>query len=621
MKEWSNLAKVVCARTYSREVNGFQESWGDIVERVIQGNVRGYNVSDREIVELRRLLYNRKAGPAGRGLWFSGTEAHARLGGEALCNCWFLSAKDWQTFVQAQDLLMLGGGVGLSVEHRYVSKLPRIKKDVRIKHRLTKDADFIVPDSREGWNELLRRVLESYFVTGRSFSYSTVCVRGAGELIRGFGGKASGPGPLIRLVENIEKILKPREGRSVRPIDAADLICAIGDMVVSGNVRRSAILIMGDCWDKEYLKAKRWDLGTIPGYRARANFSVVGDDIEDFHPLFWKTYEHGEPFGIVNRTNIQKFGRMGELKKDTAEGMNPCAEACLEDGEMCNLQDIALPNITDAQEFEQAARLMHRWGKRVALEHYRYENSADAVKRNIRIGTGITGCLMSPLFKADVLDHVYDAIQDENKKYSKELGCRESIRTTLCKPSGTWSKIMDLCGYEGIHAPLSQYLIQRIRISSNDPLVPRLRAAGHHIEPEQRLDGTVDLSTLVVDFYVESPKGGPIVDQGFDTWKQLNVLKFAQEHWADQAVSVTVYYRKEELPEIKEWLANNLRYLKSISFLMESGHGFKQAPKEPITKEQYERLQSKIKPLDTDDLAPGADLEGSECEGGACPIK
>jgi ribonucleoside-triphosphate reductase (thioredoxin) len=323
LKPWSNLGKIIFRRTYSRQVGGTNESLKQAAERIIAGNVKGLNVPEAEQKELLKLAMENKAGPAGRGWWFSGAEAQDRIGGAALNNCWYFNATDWENFVIAQDLLMLGGGVGLSVEHRFVSKLPKIKKNVVITHKLTKDADFIVPDSREGWNELLHRVLESYFVTGRSFTYSTFCVRGAGEPILGFGGVASGPLDLIKLIANIGNILNPRAGKNIRPIDAADIICAIGAMVVAGSVRRSAIILLGDPWDKEYLKAKRWDLGVLPAYRGNANFSVICDDIEDLHPLFWKTYEEGEPFGIVNRTNIRKYGRMGELKPDKAEGMNP----------------------------------------------------------------------------------------------------------------------------------------------------------------------------------------------------------------------------------------------------------------------------------------------------------
>jgi ribonucleoside-triphosphate reductase len=621
-KEWSNLGKIVFKRTYARKDNGHPENLQQAATRTIMGNVRGKNVPESEIQALLKLAIENKAGPAGRGWWFSGAPAHEKIGGAALNNCWYFNSSNWELFVIAQDLLMLGGGVGLSVEHKFVSKLPRIKKDVVITHQLTKDANFIVPDSREGWCELLYRTLEAYFVTGKGFTFSTICVRGAGEPIKGFGGTASGPIDLVQLIINIGKILSPRAGRHARPIDCADIMCAIGAMVVAGNVRRSAIIIIGDAWDKEYLVAKRWDLGTLPPYRDKANFSVVCEDIEDLHPSFWKTYEHGEPFGLVNRKNIRKYGRMGEIKPCNDEGVNPCAEATLENGEPCNLMEMALCNMESEDEFISAARLMQRYAKRVTLEKYHHPVSQDVVRRNRRTGNGITGCLASPLFNPVTLDKAYAAIQDEDEKYSTELGIGRSIRTTLIKPSGTRAKAMDCMGYEGIHAPISRYMIQRIRFSSTDLLLPDLKAAGHYMEPVRRLDGTIDANTMVVDFYVQAPQGTPVADEDWDTWKQLDVVKMAQKHWADQSVSVTVYYKKEEIPQIKAWLAENLQYLKTISFLLHTGHGFVQAPKEAITKEQFEKLSSKIKPIDIDKIDMESQiLDSLECEGGMCPMK
>jgi ribonucleoside-triphosphate reductase len=627
MAQWSNLGKIVYKRTYSRDIYGLdgkpirKEDFRETVDRAIQGNLRLVSptmlLPDEE-QRLRFFLMNRKAGPAGRGWWFSGSTAQDRFGGRALTNCWFDVADDWNNFVLAQDLLMLGGGVGMSVENRYVSKLPKVKRGVTVSHRGTRDADFIVPDSREGWCELTRRTLESFFVTGKSFTFSTVCLRGAGEPIHGFGGKASGPIPMIQFIERLNELLHSREGRSIRPIDAGDIMCAIGELVVSGNVRRSAIILIGDPFDKEFLKVKRWDLGPIPKERRNANYSVMCDDIEDLHPLFWKSYEAGEPIGIVNLQNIQKYGRMGELKRDAAKGVNPCAEATLEPKEPCNLQELALANLSNLEEFVEAARLMHRWGKRVTLEKYNHPDIEEVIKRNRRVGTGITGCLQSPLFAPQPLDTAYQAIQEENRAYSTQLGIPESNRTTVVKPSGTLGKMFDCL--EGIHPAYSRWMIQRVRFAANDPLIPLLRAAGHPMEPESRMDGTRDNGTLVVDFYVEWPAGTPTVDEGFDTWRQLDTLMLAQKHWSDQAVSVTVYYKREEINQLKEWLAQNLQYIKCISFLAWSGHGFVQAPKEPISHEQYDKLSSKIKELPIEQIQ-GGEIETMECASGHCPIK
>ena len=616
-------------RTYSRKLfpdadppyNEQLETWEQTVDRVIWGNTKDFDVSDHEKERLKYFFLNRKGGPAGRGWWFSGSDAQARLGGAGLQNCWFLTLDDWMNFVQMQDLLMLGGGVGISVEHRYVSKLPKVKKNVVIAHKNTKDAEFIVPDSREGWNELLRRVLEAFFVTGKGFNYSTICIRGAGEIIKTFGGVSAGPLPLIVFVDKVIALLKSREGKSMRPMDSADLGCAIGEMVVSGNVRRSAIIVLGDCFDKDYLKCKRWDLGHLPTQRAFANWSVVCDDIEDLHPSFWKSYEHGEPLGLINRKNIQKFGRMGEEKPDSAIGVNPCAEATLESGESCNLQNIALPNLDSEEEFIELAVLLHRYGKRVAKTYPHWENSKEIIQKNHRIGTSLTGCLESPLFLPGPLNKAYAAIQAENISYSKELGIPPSIRTTTINPAGTISKVWDVKG-EGLHSGYSRYMIQRVRFAANDPLIPLLKEAGHYMEPVVRFDGTMDHTTLVVDFYEEMPEKLPLADGGFDTWKQLEMAKIAQKYWADQSVSVTVYYKKDEIGQIKDWLKENYQYLKTISFLCHSDHGFKQAPKEAISKELYLKLSAKIKPIDVDRVgAHDVDVDGVECVSGVCKAK
>lgn len=618
-KGWSNRAKVIYKRTYARKDEKL-EDWNDTVKRVIAGNCKDVEVSKKEQNELEKAMLSRKGSPAGRGIWYSGTKSHYDIGGVANNNCWFLTGDDWTNIVVGMDLLMLGGGVGMSVEHKYVSKLHTVKKNVSIVHKKSNDAHFIVPDCREGWCQLIHKLLKSYFVTGKSFEYSTVLVRGYGEKISGFGGTSSGPAPLISCVEKISAILNRLEGKKLKPLDLADIICAVGEMVVAGNVRRSAIMIMGDCWDKKFLRAKRWDLDQLPTQRAMANYSVVCDDYDDLHPSFWKSYEMGEPIGIINRKNMQKYGRMGEIRRDKCVGVNPCAEATLENGEPCNLVEIGLANIKTVDEFEKIARLMFRYAKRVTLDKYHHPLSDKVIKKNRRVGVGITGCLQAPhLFNPEALDRVYKAIQDEDEKYSEELGVPLSVKTTVIKPSGTIGKMFDMS--EGIHGGFSRHIINTIRFSSSSELIPLLKGAGHKIEPLIKFDGSLDHGTSVVDFYVKTPDSVPVSDENWDTWKQLEAVKMAQKYWADQSISVTVYYKKEEIPQLKEWVKNNLSEIKTISFLCHSDHGFVQAPLQAITKEEYEKGIAKIKPIDISSLTKVEDIEGEDCEGGLCPIK
>jgi hypothetical protein len=264
---------------------------------------------------------------------------------------------------------------------------------------------------------------------------------------------------------------------------------------------------------------------------------------------------------------------------------------------------------------------MTRWGLRVTTAKFHWAKCDEVVKRNRRIGTGLTGVLEAPhLFNPSTLDFVYASLVGANALYAKQLGINPSIRKTVIKPSGTMSKFMGAYS-EGVHPAYSRYFIQRIRIASNDALIPRLQAAGHYMEPVEKFDGTLDPDTQVVDFYVETPQNCPVSDEGFDTWKQLDTVLMAQKHWADQSVSVTVYYGEKDLPKIKEWVNSHLKDVKTLSFLRHSGHGFKQAPKEPITKEQYDAFSSRVRPLDVEGIDEGAMIDGSECAGGACPVR
>jgi len=633
LKNWSNIAKVTYCGRYSREqTGGERELWQNTIERSIKANLDYLNswkhLLPYEGEQLEKLLRNRKASPAGRGLWYNGCGSHDKLGGAALNNCWFLTLDKLDSFVMAQDYLMLGGGVGASVEHRFISKLPNIKPDVTITHVDDAGADFIVPDTREGWNDLTQRTLDSFFVTGRSFTFSTIVVRGAGQPIRGFGGVSSGPLPLIDCISRLCSIFLSRVGKHLRPLDCADIICAIADMVVAGNVRRSAIIILGDCWDGEYLRAKRFDLGSVPSYRARANFSVVCSNVEDLHPSFWKTYEVGEPFGIVNRKTIRRFGRTGELRPDSAIGVNPCAEATLEDGEPCNLQEIWLPNLDGQEEFNLASRLMHRWGKRVTMEKYHNERTQEVVQRNRRVGTGTTGCLQSNLFRAPALDEAYQVIQRENVDYSKILGIPRSIRTTVVKPSGTLSLIGETTS--GIHCAYSRFYIRRIRFASNDPIVGILKENGHHTEVELNYDGTPKHDTQVVTFYERVSEGTPVADKGWSLEDQFRTVLLAQKHWSDQSVSCTIYYDKaNDIPSIKEWLSHHLGEIKTISFLSKDETSLgSQMPLEAITEVEYDKGNERLRPFDVEEWrakAKGTSFEiqdqSLECEGEICPAR
>jgi ribonucleotide reductase alpha subunit len=221
---------------------------------------------------------------------------------------------------------MLGSGVGFNIQRHNVYELPRVKDKINIKRLDTKDADFIVPDSREGWVKLLAKVLKAHFYGGKGFTYSTINIRGKGAPIKSFGGTASGPEELCWGINEIHSLLNKRAGKKVRPIDCLDIMNIIGAIVVAGNVRRSAQIAIGDPDDVDYLKAKRWDLGPIPNWRNNSNNSVAASSLSELHPLFWETYNQGEPYGLINLYSSRKYGRLGDTRytDPKVEGYNPC---------------------------------------------------------------------------------------------------------------------------------------------------------------------------------------------------------------------------------------------------------------------------------------------------------
>lgn len=329
---FNGLGYIIYKRTYARvldEKTQQTEEWWQTVARCINGAQEiGANYTKKEAEELYNLIFNLKCNFAGRMLWQLGTSTVKKYGGNSMLNCWFTAIRKPEDFCFLFENLMLGGGVGFSVKSEDIHELPRVRKDVIVTATNAKDSDFIVPDSRQGWISLLRQVLQAFFDTGKSFSYSTVLIRGSGELIKGFGGTASGPGPLVDGITKITEILRAREGKKVRSIDVLDICNIIGSIVVAGNVRRSAEIALGDPDDYLFLRAKRWDLGNIPNYRAMSNNTIFADDYSHISDSIWEGYNgNGEPYGFFNLPLSQKTGRIGDQIKDNCEGLNPSMPA------------------------------------------------------------------------------------------------------------------------------------------------------------------------------------------------------------------------------------------------------------------------------------------------------
>jgi len=311
---WGEVGYPVFKRTYSRPLpDGRTEEWSDTVERVIDAcrTQLHCGFTTFEEGQVRDMMMQLKGTVAGRFLWQLGTETVDRLGLPSLQNCAFVVVDDpIRPFTWAFEMLMLGSGVGFNIQRENVYQLPKVKARVKVTRNDENDADFIVPDSREGWVELLQRVLEASFVTGKDFSFATHLIRSKGSPIKGFGGTASGPEDLVWGMQEINKVLNKKAGKRLSPVDCLDIMNIIGRIVVAGNVRRSAQIALGDVDDIEYLRAKRWDLGNIPNWRAMSNNSVICSDISQLPDEFWEGYNgNGEPYGLINLEASRKQGR------------------------------------------------------------------------------------------------------------------------------------------------------------------------------------------------------------------------------------------------------------------------------------------------------------------------
>jgi ribonucleotide reductase alpha subunit len=625
---WGELGFITYARTYSRKMkNGVKETFTDTVERELRGIDKQLKLdfTDDEKDFYRDMRHNMKGSVAGRFMWQLGTKTVDKLGLPSLQNCAFVVIDEpIRPFTWTMDMLMLGSGVGYSLKKEHVYKLPKVKrKKIKIKNHNDKQADFIVPDTREGWVKLLGKILKAYFYSGEGFTYSTQLVRDRGEAIKGFGGVASGAGILIEGMEEICNILDNRRGKQLRPIDCLDIMNIIGMIVVAGNVRRSAQIAIGDQDDLEFLKAKRWDLGSIPNWRAMSNNSVDCYDAKALPKEFWDTYEQGEPYGLVNIELSKKIGRLGETQypDPDVQGYNPCAEQSLANHETCCLAEVYLPNIDSYEELLKVVRTLYRVNKHSLALKCHHKETQDIVNSNMRMGIGITGVMMSTEEQLSWLDGCYKYLRSYDKEYSKQMGFPESIKLTTVKPSGTLSLLAGVTS--GVHPATSgQYYIRRIRISAESPLVEVCKSHGYHVEFQENFDGTLDRSTYVVEFPCKYPDG-TVSAEDMTVYEQLDIVQRMQKEWSDNSVSVTAYYNKEDLPDLKKYIEENFNEnFKTLSFLLKMGaSGFKQLPFEGISEDKYKYLSSLVKPITNAEINEEDVEELGACAGGACPIK
>lgn len=607
---WGPLGYITYKRTYARRRSEFDpsatgtEEWHETCRRVIEGM---FTMQKKHVVSLGTpwddaraqrtakeaydRLFNLKWTPPGRGLWMMGTKFIEERTAAALFNCAFRSTKDLDAnggyiFGWIMDALMVGIGVGFDTKGA---------NTITIKKPQWSEAVFAIPDSREGWVDSVTVLLDGYLrgaVVPR-FDYDQI--RPEGALINGFGGTSSGAGPLIQLHKDLMELYNPRIGEDITSVDIVDTENLIGKCVVAGNVRRSAALAMGDHDDREYLSMKN-DQKKLYSHRWGSNNSfhaVVGMDYE-WHAQ--QSQQNGEP-GYIWLDNARTLGRTKDGYRDDdlkVAGFNPCVEQQLESAELCCLVETFPAKHEDYEDFKKTLKIAYLYGKTVTLANTHWAETNAIMLKNRRIGLSQSGVVQAfnKFGRREVLnwcDSGYEYVNQLDSLYSDWLCVPKSVRTTSIKPSGTVSLLNG--STPGVHFPESEYYIRRIRFSSQSELIEPLRKAGYKIEKDE-----YSPNTFCVEFPVKEPhfkKGKKNVSM----WEQLEIAAQYQHYWADNSVSITVTFNEHEGPQIKDALQLYETKLKAVSFLKYQETGYKQAPYEPITREEYENSIKKIKPL------------------------
>jgi len=573
-------------------------------------------VAQRKAQEMYRLMWEFKFSPPGRGLWMMGAPAVDKLGGSALNNCGFVSTRDIATdfagpFCFLMDFSMLGVGVGFDVLG--AGKVQVREPEVGGVH--------VVPDTREGWVDLLRATLDAFVGRCRLAEHVDVSrVRPAGAAIRGFGGTASGPAPLVEMRDAVVALLRERVGHYVSAADIVDVMNLVGRCVVSGNVRRSAEIALGEDYD-DYLDLKDKDKHptAVAGWRWASNNSILARVGQSYRRAAARTAKNGEP-GYEWLENARRYGRMADPPDDRdvdVVGVNPCSEQSLHDRELCNLVETYPAHHDSLDDYLRTLKYAYLYAKTVTLMPTHDARVNAVTMKNRRIGcsmSGITQAIAKFGYREflRLCDAGYAEVQQLDKTYSGWLCVPRSIKTTSVKPSGTVSL---LCGATpGIHFPESEYYWRVIRFASDSPMLPALREAGYGVT---EIDPAKEPNTTAVYF--------PVREANFcrakadvSMWEQLLLAADVQAHWADNQVSATVTFdKKTEGPQIERALEAFETRLKGVSFLPREDHGYEHAPYQPISAEAYEMVASRIKPLRLDG---GHEVTDSFCDGDKCQV-
>ena len=636
----NSVGEITFLRTYSRlKEDGTKETWVDVCERVINGM---YSLQ-KDHAKINRLpwsdakaassakeafdrLWNLKWTPPGRGLWVMGTPlVNEQRNSAALQNCAFVSTGSMtktdpaKPFAFLMEASMLGVGVGFDDKGA--------DKEFTI-YEPKETYTYEIPDTREGWVESTSALINAFLKPDQKkpvFDYSQI--RPAGQPIKLFGGTAAGPDPLIKLHEHVTNMFQGRAGKLLTRRDLADIGNMIGVCVVSGNVRRSAELLMGRLDDQEFLDLKNYEKNPDRmAYGWMSNNSVEVNVGQDLDPIIEGISRNGEP-GVIWMDLSRQYGRLADPinNKDwRIAGYNPCAEQSLESFECCTLVETYLNRHDNLEDFKRTLKFAYLYAKTVTLLPTHWEETNAIMQRNRRIGTSISGVANFadnkglPVLR-QWMDSGYEVIKGYDKSYSEWLGIRESIKMTTIKPSGT---VSILAGESpGVHWTVGgKYFNRAIRFSNTDPMLPLFKMANYRVEAANESPDT----TSVVFFPVKSEAKRS--EKDVSIYEKMALAATAQRYWSDNSVSVTISFDpEEEAKAIGTALHMYDGQLKTVSFLPMMNNTYPQMPYTQITEEEYENEGvMKLFPIDLAGVYAGmaSDAIGEAyCTTDACEVK
>ena len=571
------------------EEEGRRESWAETVSRYIK-NVVSPNIDEFTAKDIEESILNLQVMPSMRSMMTAGEAADRD--NTCMYNCSYLPIDDPKAFDEAMFILLCGTGVGFSVERQFISKLPEVPE------LFDSDTTVVVKDSKEGWAKSLRQVMALLWA-GEIPQWDVSRVRPAGARLKTFGGRASGPAPLVDLFNFVVRVFKGAQGRRLSSIECHDIMCKIGEVVVVGGVRRSAMISLSNLSDDRMRHAKSGQWWENEPQRALANNSVSYTEKPDavsFMREWMSLVESGSgERGIFNREASKKqAAKYGRRDANWDFGTNPCSEIILRPNQFCNLTEVVVRATDSLEELARKVRLATILGT-IQSTYTKFPYLRKVWQRNTEeerlLGVSLTGIMDNKLMTTDnkgldkTLDHLRHVAVETNAEWSDRLGIPASVAITCVKPSGTVSQLVD--SSSGIHPRHSDYYIRTVRGDNKDPLTQFMKDQGIPNEPDVMKPD----ATTVFSFPVKSPDKA-IVTEDLTAIEQLETWLIYQRHWCEHKPSITVNVRKEEWFEVGAFVYKHFDEMSGVSFLPYNEHTYQQAPYQEVGKHDYETLLS-----------------------------